>query len=319
MLPSGALIIDKPVGLTSSDVVSQLKWKLVNSGYAKKGFRIGHGGTLDPFATGVLIVFIGEATKLADTYLHSIKGYDGMIALGSETNSGDLTGERTLQKKVPKLSLSEWQRLAQLFVDEPYLQVPPMFSAKKRDGTPLHELARAGITIERDAILKKILEFEVTTTSDPHELYFKIRCESGTYVRVIAEDLAKKAATAAHLKILRRTRSSDVEFIESKSLRETLSTLDEKTPLTDLIHFRRFESLASHIQSFSVEAPMAERLWRGAQAEIQLLCQKCSEDYLDERYVIAKIQGVPLALFENLKDIKSFRLQRIFNEGRRED
>jgi tRNA pseudouridine55 synthase len=316
VLPSGALLIDKPVGVTSSDVVSKLKWNLTRFEYAPKGFRIGHGGTLDPFATGALVVFIGEGTKLADTYLHSVKTYDGIISLGTQTDSGDLTGEIKAQASVPEITESAWQTLADSFVENPYQQTPPMFSAKKKDGTPLYELAREGIEIERESILKKIHTFKIKKTSDAHELFFEVKCESGTYVRVIASDLAEKASTLAHLKTLRRTQTSDVDLSACMSLAEAVALIETKTPLQSFKNFRTLANLASHISEISIDLTTTEFLFQGRSQETLRLGLLCQEKFSEARYVIAKYEGIPVALFENLKGRSTFRLQRIFNEAR---
>ena len=318
---SGALLIDKPAGMTSSQVVSKIKWALINADYAPKGFKIGHGGTLDPFATGALLVFLGEATKLADTYLHSKKAYDGIITLGSNTDSGDLTGNIQSNAVIPVLSQSEWQKLSDSFVHSNYLQVPPMFSAKKRDGVPLYELARRGIEIDREPISKKIYSYLVNSR-DPEksELSFSVQCESGTYIRVLAEDLAKKAGTLAHLKSLRRIMSSDVLFEQCLPLTETLDLIDSQSLKIEYFdHFRPLSKLASHIPSFEISVESSERLWNGIQAEVGALSAKCLELSLEQRYAIAKQNSVPIALFERLKNTGEFRLQRIFNEARLRD
>jgi tRNA pseudouridine(55) synthase len=316
VLPSGALLIDKPDGMTSSQVVSKIKWALIQGDYAPKGFKIGHGGTLDPFAIGALIIFIGEGTKLADTYLHSIKAYDGIITLGVETDTADLTGKIKNTAAIPDLSEAVWQRFAAEFVDQAYSQVPPMFSAKKRDGTPLYELARAGVEIEREAILKKIYSFTVEKSLVPNELHFRVQCESGTYVRTLAEDLAKKAGTLAHLKTLRRIQSSDIRIEDCVSLEKTLGSLQAKTPLHGLKNFKALRDLGTHIPSLAIDSESCEQLWNGVQSETEQLCQECLMQFPEQSYVFAKASGIPIALFENLKNFKSFRLQRIFNLGR---
>jgi tRNA pseudouridine55 synthase len=316
MLPSGALLINKPIGLTSSQVVGKIKWALTNAGYAEKGFKIGHGGTLDPFAIGALIVFIGEGTKLADTYLHSKKAYDGVITLGIAMDTGDLTGAVSAVSRVPHLALEDWQKFADEFVNQTYPQTPPMFSAKKRDGTPLYELARAGIEIEREPIVKKIFSFEIKTDEHPQELLFTVHCESGTYVRVLAEDLAKKAGTLAHLKTLRRIQSSDVGVSDCLTLDETLTEIEKKTPLAEFKNFRALAKIASHIPSLAIDSKSRDLLWQGIQHEGARLADACFEKYPEHRLVIARAEGIPVALFENLKNLSTFRLQRIFNEGR---
>lgn len=319
MIPSCALLIDKPEGLTSSDVVTQLKWKLTRLGIAPKGFRIGHAGTLDPFATGILIVLIGEATKLADTYLHSVKSYEGLITLGTETATGDKTGETNKQEPIPVLSEIQWQELARSFASADYLQVPPMYSAKKNKGVALHKLARSGITIDRDAILKKIYHFDIAETKDPAELFFRVRCEGGTYVRVLAEDLAKKAGTLAHLKELRRIQSSDAFIADCLPLSNTLKQLEDGVEIAQLKNHRSLNALSGHIPSFEIDESSSQLLWNGGTTESHRLAHLFEEQYAKESYVLAKYRGNPVALFAHVIGTKSFRLQRIFNFARTEN
>ena len=308
---SGALLIDKPEGLSSSDAVTRLKRALIRSGAFEKGFKIGHGGTLDPFATGVLIVLFGEGTKLADCYLHSKKTYTGTLRLGASTDSGDPTGTPGEPVPVPSLGVPEWQGLADTFVSGPYLQVPPMHSAKKRDGVALYELARRGESVEREPLLKKIESFRVSATESPLELDFETACESGTYVRVLAEDLAKKAGTLAHLTGLRRVRSSDRTLQETLPLEETL-TLIETDPgsLPNLVPLER---LASHVPSIQVSPDEAASIRQGLARVIEPLKVRANKAGAEGRYLILRQGSAPIALLERPDPAASFRLQRVFN------
>ncbi len=193
-----------------------------------------------------------------------------------------------------------------------------MFSAKKRDGTPLYELARAGIHVEREAIEKKITSFEIHKDENPNELLFTVHCESGTYVRVLAEDLAKKAGTLAHLKAPRRIQSSDASLSECLTLDETLEDLQKQIPIKELRNFRPLATLSTHIPSLLINAQSCELLWNGVQEESERLGRECVRQFPNQNLVIARSEGIPIALFENLKNLPTFRLQRIFNEGRLE-
>ena len=315
---SGAFWINKPAELTSSDVVVRLKIALTRNGYCEKGFKIGHGGTLDPFATGALVVLVGEATKLADTYLHSVKAYSGMIAVGNRTNTGDLTGEVVETLAVPSLNDEQWQVLADQFVAEDYWQTPPMYSAKKQDGRTLHSLARQGIEVERKAILKKISEFTVQKTPLTSELSFHVRCESGTYVRVIAEDLAKKAGTAAHLRTLIRTDSSDVSLTKCSDLETVMKLLEEKAPIENISAFHPLLDVATHLQTLTVTEIEATAMLQGQPHAVYSVIEKFVSDTRNNpRYFIARMaSGTPVALFERLSEADShlkptYRLQRI--------
>ena len=310
---SGAFLVNKPVGLTSSDVVVRLKIALTRNGYAEKGFKIGHGGTLDPFAQGVLVVLVGEATKLADTYLHSKKAYRGIIQLGVQMDSADVTGAEVARAIVPALSALEWQKHADFFTEHDYLQIPPMHSAKKHQGRPLHELARAGIEIEREAILKKIFLFQVTPTGGESRLRFEIECESGTYVRVIAEDLAKRADTLAHLVTLDRSRSSDVQLEACSSLETLIEILEKRLELAAIPFFRPLSVLATHVSSIPASAETAKLLRHGQVQICQEVCTQAQKTFPNQRYVLVKNEWGPIALLEKGPDAAFFRVQRVFN------
>jgi tRNA pseudouridine55 synthase len=313
---SGAFLIDKPVGLTSSDVVVKLKIALTKNGYCERGFKIGHGGTLDPFATGTLIVLVGEATKLADCYLHSRKAYSGVITLGVKTDTGDLTGAvmegiPETHWQTPKLTLRDWQSFAHSFTQDEYWQTPPMYSAKKQGGIALHTLARQGIEVERKAILKKIDRFEVEPLNET-ELSFVVECESGTYVRVLAEDLAKVAGTLAHLKTLRRIQSSDFKITDTDTLENSLVQLNEKKNVTELKNFRSLPHVATHLPSFEINAELARQVKQGLAPTLQQLCWEGAREFKSSRYGILRHQQNPVALLERLA-ASNYRVQRVFN------
>ncbi len=327
---SGALWINKPAELTSSDVVVRLKIALTRNGYCEKGFKIGHGGTLDPFATGALVILIGEATKLADTYLHSTKAYSGIITLGSRTDTADLTGIVTETQAVPALIASQWQSLADSFVADEYWQTPPMYSAKKQDGRALHSLARQGIEVERKAILKKIHAFTVNpvtaeTGTHPSELSFQVRCESGTYVRVIAEDLALKAGTVAHLRTLIRTESSDVTLDRCSDLDTVLKLLEAKPPVEQIIAFHPLQEVSTHLRSLTVTPGEAGSMLQGQSRAVHAVIDRFVSQISVEtqppvsapKYWMTRLEnGAPTALFERTSEAGSilpptYRLQRM--------
>ena len=192
----GVLLVDKPTDHTSHDVIARLRGKL-------KMKRIGHAGTLDPMATGVLIVLVGKATR-ASQYLMSLdKEYAGTIKLGQVTNTQDAEGEVLETCPVPVLTEAEVKVATQSFVGDQY-QMPPMFSAIKIDGVPLYKSARKGEEIEREPRFVRVSSFEITRFSSP-EIDFVLRCSKGTYVRTIAHDLGAKLGCGGHLSALRRT------------------------------------------------------------------------------------------------------------------
>ena len=192
----GLLIIDKPPGLTSADVVRVVKRHL--------RCKTGHLGTLDPFATGVLPVCIGEGTKIAQFLATADKAYSGIARLGQQTDSGDLTGTVIRSAPVPTISAQRLTAVAQSLLGE-LVQTPPMYSAVKQDGTPLYKLARQGIAVERQPRRVHIAELQLVAHADTR-LGFSLACSKGTYVRVLAEQIGIALGTVAHLEALRRTR-----------------------------------------------------------------------------------------------------------------
>jgi tRNA pseudouridine55 synthase len=192
----GLLIVDKPEGLTSADVVRLAKRKLQ--------CRTGHLGTLDPFASGVLPLCLGEGTKIAQFLNTADKTYVGRIRLGVATDTGDRTGTVSQTAPVPSLTAAILRDTASRFLGE-LQQVPPMHSALKRQGTPLYKLARQGIVVDREA---RPIHVEQLTLEEagPDSLAFSVSCSKGTYVRVLAQDIAATLGTVGHVASLRRTR-----------------------------------------------------------------------------------------------------------------
>jgi tRNA pseudouridine55 synthase len=206
----GILIIDKPMGWTSHDVVGKLR-KLL------KTKRIGHTGTLDPFATGVLVMLVGQATRLAQFLDKDVKEYEAVIQFGFETDTGDLTGSQKSEVRsqnenevVQILSKTNWDEVLASFRGE-ILQTPPMYSAKKIEGKKLYELARKGVEIERKPVPVTIYELEVGSrearVKSPNEITIRVSCSAGTYIRTLAEDIGRKIGVPCHLSALRRTRA----------------------------------------------------------------------------------------------------------------
>jgi tRNA pseudouridine55 synthase len=193
---NGVLIIDKPEGLTSAEVVRQVKRKVHT--------KVGHLGTLDPFATGLLPLCLGEATKIAQFLNTSDKSYEGSIRLGMETDSADRTGNMVRLAPLPELDERRLQRICLDLTGES-MQVPPMYSALKRSGTPLYQLARRGIDVERAPrpVFIAALRLQIASRD---RLRFEVDCSKGTYIRVLAQDIGLALGSAAHLETLRRTR-----------------------------------------------------------------------------------------------------------------
>ena len=198
----GVLLVDKPGGFTSHDVVARLRRKLGMK-------RIGHAGTLDPMATGLLILLIGKATRISQ-YLTSLdKEYEGTLTLGTVTNSQDADGEVVTTLPVPAdLSRAQVEAAFQTFLGDQY-QTPPMFSAIKIGGVPLYKLARKGEEVVREPRFIRISKIEILEFALPR-VSFRVRCSKGTYVRTIAHDLGQKLGCGAHLSALRRTASGEL-------------------------------------------------------------------------------------------------------------
>jgi len=215
----GVLLVDKPIGMTSHDVVYRLRRKLQIQ-------RIGHAGTLDPMATGLLIMLIGKATRISQYLISVDKVYEGEITLGSTTNSQDAEGEVMETRPVPPLTEPELLATMKTFLGDQY-QMPPMFSAIKVAGVPLYKKAREGEVVEREPRFIRVSAFELLSLSLP-KLTFRLACTKGTYVRTVAHDLGTKLGCGAHLSALRRTGSgkfsigqcTTLEAIEALSLPE---------------------------------------------------------------------------------------------------
>jgi tRNA pseudouridine55 synthase len=205
----GAILIDKPVGCTSHDVVDAIRRKF---GIKK----VGHCGTLDPNATGLLIIVLGRGTKLSERLMGDDKVYEGTIKFGEATDSYDADGEMTASLPVPPITLEQLNEEAALFIGD-QMQVPPMVSAIKKGGVPLYKLARKGIEVEREARLIHIYNFRFTNYAEPVGT-FKLACTKGTYVRSVAHDLGQKLGCGAHLATLRRSVSGKFDVADAKTL-----------------------------------------------------------------------------------------------------
>jgi tRNA pseudouridine55 synthase len=193
----GILLIDKPAGLTSADVVRDVKRRL-------GGAKVGHLGTLDPFATGLLPLCVGEGSKIVPFLNESDKGYRGAIRLGAATDTLDATGVTTDTAAIPEIAAIDLPAVAARFLGERE-QVPPMYSALKRSGVPLYELARRGVVVDREPRKIRVRSLELVAAGRD-EIGFAVECSKGTYVRVLADEIARHLGTVGHLSTLRRTR-----------------------------------------------------------------------------------------------------------------
>lgn len=210
----GAILIDKPAGPTSHDVVDAIR-----SQFRIK--KVGHCGTLDPNATGLLIIVLGRGTKLSEKLMSDDKVYEGSIKFGESTDSYDAAGELTGSLPVPPLTLAELNEAAGAFVGD-IMQMPPMVSAIKKDGVPLYKLARKGIEVEREARLIHIYNFRFLDYREPTG-WFSVACTKGTYVRSLAHDLGQKLGCGAHLSTLRRTVSGKFDAADAIEFEKVLA------------------------------------------------------------------------------------------------
>ena len=208
---NGVLVLDKPKDLSSTEAVERIKRSL-------KIRKAGHGGTLDPFATGVLPICLGKGTKIAQFILGGDKVYEGAFELGIVTDTYDLTGKVVEKNPVPDLSEEEIQRAMAEFLGE-IEQVPPPYSAAKYKGRPLYKWARKGIKVEKNPKKVEILEFKLQKIE--HSLvYFKIHCSKGTYVRSLIHELGQRLGCGAVLVDLRRVRKGPFTIEEAMTLEE---------------------------------------------------------------------------------------------------
>lgn len=209
----GLLLVDKPKGHTSHDVIARLRKKLQMK-------RIGHAGTLDPMATGLLVVLVGKATKASQYIVSLDKEYTGRIEMGTVTNSQDAEGEVMSTMPVPELTDDEIRRQMKGFLGDQY-QTPPMHSAIKVEGVPLYKLAHKGKEVEREPRFIRIDKFELLKYEKPN-IDFRLRCSKGTYVRTVAHDLGERVGCGAHLSVLVRTATDQFRLEDALPLEEIL-------------------------------------------------------------------------------------------------
>jgi len=209
----GALLIDKPAGPTSHDVVD-----LIRRNFGIK--KVGHCGTLDPNATGLLIIVLGRATKLSEKLMGDDKVYEGVMKFGLTTNSYDSDGDIVETKPVPPLTVEQLNEAAAPFVGD-QMQMPPMVSAIKKDGVPLYKLARKGIEVEREPRFIHIYNFRFSEYTEPFGR-FSVACTKGTYVRSLAHDLGQKLGCGAHLTELRRSVSGKFDVADAIQMEDVL-------------------------------------------------------------------------------------------------
>ncbi len=218
-LSQGAIYnLDKPEGWTSFDVVNKLRG-------VSRIKKVGHAGTLDPFATGVLLICFASATKQVESLMTLEKEYEGTFVLGVDTDSHDVTGKIIEQREVPSLSREQIEAALQKYRGD-IMQTPPMFSALKKEGRRLYDLARAGESIEVEPRPVKIYEIELLNVNLP-EIALRVACSRGTYIRALARDLGNDFGCGAFLKTLRRTRIGSHRIENSLSVPQFIASLTD--------------------------------------------------------------------------------------------
>ncbi|MBI2437433.1 MAG: tRNA pseudouridine(55) synthase TruB [Lentisphaerae bacterium] len=228
--PDGLLLVDKPPRLTSHDVVDRIRRQFHFN-------KVGHAGTLDPQATGLLILMIGRATRLANTLLAGDKTYEGALRLGIATDTQDADGRIISESPYHHVTRAQVEAAIQKLTGD-LLQTPPMVSAVKKNGVPLYKLARQGKTVERTPKLVHIYEFNLCDFAPPRVAFF-LRCSKGCYVRTLCADLGTDLGCGAHLERLRRTQIGEFALAQAASLQDLLrldrtELLEKIIPLTRL-------------------------------------------------------------------------------------
>ena len=217
----GILLVDKPTEWTSHDVVAKIRNHFKLS-------KVGHGGTLDPLATGLLVLLIGKGTKLSDRIMGGDKTYEGTIHLGVTTNSQDRDGEILEENDASHITREQVEAAIQNYLGD-IEQIPPMVSAIKKDGVPLYKLARKGVEIEREPRKIHIYSFEITAFNNPF-VKFEVKSTKGTYVRTLAFDLGNDLDVGGSLYDLRRTASGPLNLDQAHSMEDILSCDRESIP-----------------------------------------------------------------------------------------
>jgi tRNA pseudouridine55 synthase len=246
----GVLVVDKPAGPTSFDVVRKIK-------RSARQRRVGHGGTLDPMASGVLPICLGEATKLAPFLLDADKEYEVTLRLGVETDTYDAAGAVTATADASAIDEARVRAALPAFTGA-IEQRPPMYSALKREGRPLYDYARAGETVEVAARAVTVHELALVAWGGPEAVALRVRCSKGTYVRSLAFDLGRALGVGAHVTALRRTRSGPFALAAASPLDEALRALGAGTAA-----LVRLEDVLAPMPRCPVDAALARALEQG--------------------------------------------------------
>ena len=251
----GVFLLNKPLGISSNAALQKVRWLL-------RAEKAGHTGALDPLASGLLPICFGEATKFSHFLLDSTKRYQTTVQLGHSTTTGDVEGEVLLEQAVPELTEERIQQVLQQFVGETQ-QIPPMYSALKKQGRPLYELARKGIEVERDARPITIEAIQLLSFTE-NSITLDVTCSKGTYIRVLGADIAKALGTHGHLTYLHRIQTGHFELIPSYTI-EYLEGLTEQEREALLLPVY---APVQHFTQIQVPEGRAEYFSRGMESNI---------------------------------------------------
>lgn len=296
LVTSGILLVDKPEGPSSARVVAAAK-------RVTGARKVGHLGTLDPFASGLLPLAVNEGTKVAQHFLDADKGYTGVIALGAETDTQDRTGTVLVRRDPPRLGPPELEALRREFSGA-LRQVPPMYSALKQDGTRLYELARKGVEVGREA---RDIRVEITRLEQvgPAELEFDLTCSKGTYVRTLAADIGSALGCGGYLSRLRRVTSGPFRIDDALTL-DALRELPDAgaVPLVPL------NQALGHLRGAVVDRAAADGLRRGLQGALAGIGMP---DPGETTRRVVDPDGVLVALIGWQAMVRRWQILRVFN------
>ena len=290
----GILIVDKPAGWTSFDVIAKMRGVLGTR-------KLGHSGTLDPMATGVLPVFCGGASKAVDLQLNHDKTYRATLRLGSRTDTGDITGT-VLETRPVTAGEAELKEILPRFVG-PQMQVPPMYSAVKVNGQPLYKAARQGLTVERKARPIEVYGIAYEGSPVPGEYTLTVRCSKGTYIRTLLEEIAQGMGQLGAMSALRRTRAGLFTEADAHTLEEILAA-KEAGPVALAGLVLPVERVFEPLPLLEVDAGTAQHLYNG--------CPTSHYPASDGRYRVRNREGQFLGLANVTGGV--LRVEKLFVE-----
>ena len=296
LVRSGILLVDKPEGPSSARVVAAAK-RITGAR------KVGHLGTLDPFASGLLPLAVNEGTKIAQYFLEADKGYSGVITLGAETDTQDRTGNVLSRHEPPRLGAVELESLRREFSGS-LQQVPPMYSALKKDGSRLYELARKGLEVGREPRSVRI-DLTRLEQGGPAELEFELTCSKGTYVRTLAADIGRTLGCGAYLSRLRRVASGPFRLADAVPL-DGLDALED----ADAVPLVPLNDALAHLDCAVLGAEAADRLRRGIQGALAEVAEPAAAE--TTRRVVDP-EGRLVALIGWEKAAEAWRLLRVFD------